>query len=311
MSFQEPSSNSNNSLSTLMKLTESVSSQALLNQLTGVTFRSVELLPQDDLIVELCVWRERGTVTKVTEKNIKPIGVAQIGLKDLMSFQEPSSNSNNSLSTLMKLTESVSSQALLNQLTKATQSRISPIVTFRVVLSDPYEGLKRSPSIAPTSCPKWSLIEGWIPLVGVSEGGALNHSQESLGVGKGGPVADLMGDLINTHTQYENTHTHTHTHTTKNVIIKCNYLTQWGKNLRLVGGCAALGWWNPCEGAQMRCEGGDDRWIVDLDLPLDEYVEYKIVLVDNEGGVHWEQGPNQVFHKNVCGHHHIHCREFQ
>eukprot|EP00919_Chromeraceae_sp_WS-2016_P045266 GHVR01107861.1.p1 GENE.GHVR01107861.1~~GHVR01107861.1.p1 ORF type:complete len:147 (+),score=50.79 GHVR01107861.1:61-441(+) len=78
------------------------------------------------------------------------------------------------------------------------------------------------------------------------------------------------------------------------VEIKTHHLTTWGKHLRLVGNCEALGSWDPCKSPMMSCRGAWDKWVVEVQLPSDANILYKFVLVDEDNTVHWESGEDHV-----------------
>lgn len=70
-------------------------------------------------------------------------------------------------------------------------------------------------------------------------------------------------------------------------------------SLALIGGCDALGQWNPARALRFR-EIAPNCWQLALNLDsLPEHFEYKLAAVDNNTGLikYWEDGANRIFDK--------------
>ncbi|XP_040379726.1 uncharacterized protein LOC102708247 isoform X2 [Oryza brachyantha] len=66
----------------------------------------------------------------------------------------------------------------------------------------------------------------------------------------------------------------------------------FGQSFHLVGNDPALGIWDPSKAATLDWSEGHD-WTAEKDLPANSLIEYKFVLQDLSGRLHWHNGPNR------------------
>ena len=62
----------------------------------------------------------------------------------------------------------------------------------------------------------------------------------------------------------------------------------FGEHLRVVGGCAELGGWDPVAAPSLEWAEGDN-WTAAVALPPGQHA-FKLVIVRNDGSVRWEDG---------------------
>ncbi|CAL4901031.1 unnamed protein product [Urochloa decumbens] len=62
----------------------------------------------------------------------------------------------------------------------------------------------------------------------------------------------------------------------------------------LVGDDLALGLWDPANAIPLECVESHD-WILEKDLPANKLIEFKFLLRDSSGKLHWQNGPNRIF----------------
>lgn len=89
--------------------------------------------------------------------------------------------------------------------------------------------------------------------------------------------------------------------------FRINYHTRWGENLRLTGSKAFLGQWDPLSACLM-CYLGQGEWEITLDINDKESFEYKYIVINEHGGVLWEEGPNRQL--NLTRHKEMIIRNF-
>ncbi|KAF0927471.1 hypothetical protein E2562_033549 [Oryza meyeriana var. granulata] len=66
----------------------------------------------------------------------------------------------------------------------------------------------------------------------------------------------------------------------------------FGQSFHLVGDDPALGLWDPSKAVPLDWSEGHD-WTAEKDLPANRLIEYKFVLQDLSGKLHWQNGPNR------------------
>uniref|UniRef100_A0A0E0PN83 CBM20 domain-containing protein n=1 Tax=Oryza rufipogon TaxID=4529 RepID=A0A0E0PN83_ORYRU len=66
----------------------------------------------------------------------------------------------------------------------------------------------------------------------------------------------------------------------------------FGQSFHLVGDDPALGLWDPSKAVPLDWSEGHD-WTVEKDLPANKLIEYKFVLQDLSGKLHWQNGRNR------------------
>uniref|UniRef100_A0A0E0DS78 PH domain-containing protein n=1 Tax=Oryza meridionalis TaxID=40149 RepID=A0A0E0DS78_9ORYZ len=66
----------------------------------------------------------------------------------------------------------------------------------------------------------------------------------------------------------------------------------FGQSFHLVGDDPALGLWDPSKAVPLDWSEGHD-WTVEKDLPANRLIEYKFVLQDLSGKLHWQNGRNR------------------
>uniref|UniRef100_A0A0E0L363 CBM20 domain-containing protein n=1 Tax=Oryza punctata TaxID=4537 RepID=A0A0E0L363_ORYPU len=66
----------------------------------------------------------------------------------------------------------------------------------------------------------------------------------------------------------------------------------FGQSFHLVGDDPALGLWDPSKAVPLDWSEGHD-WTVEKDLPANRLIEYKFVLQDLSGKLHWQNGCNR------------------
>ncbi|XP_062231520.1 uncharacterized protein LOC133928980 isoform X2 [Phragmites australis] len=66
----------------------------------------------------------------------------------------------------------------------------------------------------------------------------------------------------------------------------------FGQSFQLVGDDPALGLWDPSKAVALEWAEGHD-WIVEKDLPANKLIEFKFLLQDSSGKLHWQNGPNR------------------
>ncbi|KAF0919865.1 hypothetical protein E2562_032151 [Oryza meyeriana var. granulata] len=84
---------------------------------------------------------------------------------------------------------------------------------------------------------------------------------------------------------------------TKTVLVKFVLQKQcaFGQRFLVVGEDPALGLWNPAKAAAL--DWSDDHaWTVKKELPADRSIEFKFLLQDPSGRVHWQHGTNRILH---------------
>nr|CAB3465086.1 unnamed protein product [Digitaria exilis] len=67
-----------------------------------------------------------------------------------------------------------------------------------------------------------------------------------------------------------------------------------GQSVHLVGDDPALGLWDPANAIPMEWADSQD-WILEKDLPANKLIEFKFLLRDSSGKLHWQNGPNRIF----------------
>jgi hypothetical protein len=68
-----------------------------------------------------------------------------------------------------------------------------------------------------------------------------------------------------------------------------------GDTPRVVGNVPALGDWDPQNGVEFHSGlGVFPYWSASVDLPTDETIEFKWVILRSDGSVEWEEGPNRT-----------------
>uniref|UniRef100_A0A0D9V7Z0 CBM20 domain-containing protein n=1 Tax=Leersia perrieri TaxID=77586 RepID=A0A0D9V7Z0_9ORYZ len=84
---------------------------------------------------------------------------------------------------------------------------------------------------------------------------------------------------------------------TKTVHVKFVLQKQcaFGQRFLVVGEDPALGIWNPVKAAALDWSE-DHVWTVKKELPADRSIEFKFLLQDPSGHVHWQPGPNRILH---------------
>ncbi|MCK9448628.1 MAG: 4-alpha-glucanotransferase [Bacteroidales bacterium] len=71
-----------------------------------------------------------------------------------------------------------------------------------------------------------------------------------------------------------------------------HYRTSWGQELLIGGSDAVLGSWDTEKAAAMDYVG-KDKWSLTLELNAHDYVEYKYLIREANGVIHWEGGDNR------------------
>ncbi|CAN6332884.1 unnamed protein product [Urochloa humidicola] len=66
------------------------------------------------------------------------------------------------------------------------------------------------------------------------------------------------------------------------------------QSVYLVGDDPALGLWDPANAIPLECAESHD-WILEKDLPANKLIEFKFLLRDSTGKLHWQNGPNRIF----------------
>ncbi|CAL5095236.1 unnamed protein product [Urochloa decumbens] len=66
------------------------------------------------------------------------------------------------------------------------------------------------------------------------------------------------------------------------------------QSVYLVGDDPALGVWDPAKAIPLECAENHD-WILEKDLPANKLIEFKFLLRDSSGKLHWQNGPNRIF----------------
>ncbi|CAN6346647.1 unnamed protein product, partial [Urochloa humidicola] len=66
------------------------------------------------------------------------------------------------------------------------------------------------------------------------------------------------------------------------------------QSVYLVGDDPALGLWDPANAIPLECAESHD-WILEKDLPANKLIEFKFLLRDSTGKLHWQNGPNRTF----------------
>nr|CAB3461317.1 unnamed protein product [Digitaria exilis] len=67
-----------------------------------------------------------------------------------------------------------------------------------------------------------------------------------------------------------------------------------GQSVHLVGDDPALGLWDPANAIPLEWADSQD-WILEKDLPANKLIEFKFLLRDSSGKLHWQNGPNRIF----------------
>ncbi|GMG98328.1 hypothetical protein Nepgr_000168 [Nepenthes gracilis] len=70
---------------------------------------------------------------------------------------------------------------------------------------------------------------------------------------------------------------------------------QFGERFLVVGDDPILGSWNPSDAVPMMWSD-DNKWSVELDMPVDKPIQYKFLLRKITGDVVWQPGPDRTFH---------------
>ncbi|WVZ98776.1 hypothetical protein U9M48_044165, partial [Paspalum notatum var. saurae] len=68
----------------------------------------------------------------------------------------------------------------------------------------------------------------------------------------------------------------------------------FGQSVYLVGDAPALGLWDPSNASALKWAESHE-WILEKDLPANELIEFKFLLRDSAGKLHWQNGPNRSF----------------
>ncbi|KAJ1263149.1 hypothetical protein BS78_09G162000 [Paspalum vaginatum] len=68
----------------------------------------------------------------------------------------------------------------------------------------------------------------------------------------------------------------------------------FGQSVYLVGDAPALGLWDPSNASALKWAESHE-WILEKDLPANELIEFKFLLQDSAGKLHWQNGPNRSF----------------
>ncbi|RLM98560.1 phosphoglucan, water dikinase, chloroplastic-like [Panicum miliaceum] len=66
------------------------------------------------------------------------------------------------------------------------------------------------------------------------------------------------------------------------------------QSVYLVGDDPALGLWDPANAIPLEW-AESHGWILEKDLPANKLVEFKFLLRDSSGKLHWQNGPNRIF----------------
>ncbi|TKW27003.1 hypothetical protein SEVIR_3G228700v4 [Setaria viridis] len=66
------------------------------------------------------------------------------------------------------------------------------------------------------------------------------------------------------------------------------------QSVYLVGDDPALGLWDPANAIPLEC-AESHGWILEKDLPANKLIEFKFLLRDSSGKLHWQNGPNRIF----------------
>ncbi|XP_062180771.1 uncharacterized protein LOC133885134 [Phragmites australis] len=66
----------------------------------------------------------------------------------------------------------------------------------------------------------------------------------------------------------------------------------FGQSFHLVGDDPALGLWDPSKAVALQWADGHD-WIVEKDVPANKLIEFKFLLQDSSGKLHWQNGSNR------------------
>ncbi|CAN6350846.1 unnamed protein product [Urochloa humidicola] len=66
------------------------------------------------------------------------------------------------------------------------------------------------------------------------------------------------------------------------------------QSVYLVGDDPALGLWDPANAIPLECVESHG-WILEKDLPANKLIEFKFLLRDSSGKLHWQNGPNRIF----------------
>lgn len=69
----------------------------------------------------------------------------------------------------------------------------------------------------------------------------------------------------------------------------------FGQSVCLVGGDPALGLWDPLNAFALKWAEESHDWILEKDLPANKPIEFKFLLQDSTGKLHWQDGPNRSF----------------
>uniref|UniRef100_A0A0A8YCR2 CBM20 domain-containing protein n=1 Tax=Arundo donax TaxID=35708 RepID=A0A0A8YCR2_ARUDO len=79
---------------------------------------------------------------------------------------------------------------------------------------------------------------------------------------------------------------------TVHVRFVLNKQCPFGQSFHLVGEDTALGLWDPSKAVALEWAEGHD-WIAEKDLPANKLIEFKFLLRDSSGKLHWQIGPNR------------------
>lgn len=79
-----------------------------------------------------------------------------------------------------------------------------------------------------------------------------------------------------------------------------NATTSWGQNVYIVGNCDELGNWNPKEAIGPAECPDYPTWTINIDLPKNKDIEFKVIKKDDSGNVIWESGDNHKLNTSNC-----------